>query len=261
MIGLLIRKAFFDFWDNLALAFVFNIAADVAVFAALGGTAAVAGFGLGAMVALLIPGVLFIALVGGLVNRFTWTISRGERFSPGELGSYWKQSWKPSLFLGVLALLSLAGITMGLPFYASLHSTYGVILFGILIWLLVLLFLFIQYFWPMNAQIEPQIGKLLRKCLLLFVDNPGFTIFLLLSSALLTALSVMTAGLFPGFVGVLLWNQTAVKILLYKYDYLETLPEGESRRKAKIPWAILLKEESERVGKRTLKGMFFPWKD
>ena len=261
MIGLLIRKAFFDSWDNLALAFVFNVVADIAVFGALGGAAAVSSYGLGAMIAVLLPGVLLVALVGGVINRFTWNISRQERFTPGELGGFWRQSWKTSLFLGVLALLSLAGVTLGLPFYAALHSTYGVVLFGVLIWLLVLLFLLVQFYWPMNAQIEPQIGKLLRKCLLLFIDNPGLTIFLLISSALLTALSLLTAGLFPGFVGVLLWNQTAVKLLLYKYDYLETLPEDQRRRKAKIPWAMLLKEESEKVGKRSLKGMFFPWKD
>jgi hypothetical protein len=44
---------------------------------------------------------------------------------------------------------------------------------------------------------------------------------------------------------------------MYKYDYLEKNP-GDRRR---IPWDALLVEDRERVGKRTLKGMIFPWKE
>jgi hypothetical protein len=43
-----------------------------------------------------------------------------------------------------------------------------------------------------------------------------------------------------------------------KYDYLEENPRADRKH---IPWETLLREERERVGKRTLKGMIFPWKE
>jgi len=45
---------------------------------------------------------------------------------------------------------------------------------------------------------------------------------------------------------------------LAKYDWMEANPEANHK---KVPWAVLLAEDMERVGPRSLKGMIFPWKD
>ena len=45
---------------------------------------------------------------------------------------------------------------------------------------------------------------------------------------------------------------------MYKYDWLEANPEANRK---KIPWDALLMDDKERVGKRTLRGMIFPWKE
>ena len=75
---------------------------------------------------------------------------------------------------------------------------------------------------------------------------------------LIAGVSIFTAFLFPGFGGLLVWHQAAMRLRLYKYDYLEENP-GANRKK--IPWDGLLVEEKEKVGKRTLRGMIFPWKE
>jgi hypothetical protein len=57
---------------------------------------------------------------------------------------------------------------------------------------------------------------------------------------------------------MLLASSDAIKLMMYKYDYLEA--EADADRKH-IPWDELLYEERESVGNRSLKNMIFPWKD
>jgi len=68
----------------------------------------------------------------------------------------------------------------------------------------------------------------------------------------------LTAGLLPGLAGLALGSDVALKLRLHKYDWLEAHPDANRR---KIPWDDLLEEDRELVGKRTFRGMFFPWKD
>jgi hypothetical protein len=71
-------------------------------------------------------------------------------------------------------------------------------------------------------------------------------------------LSVFTAGLLPGLAGIALSADVALRLRLFKYDWLEANPEANRR---KVPWDDLLEEDRELVGTRTFKGMFFPWKE
>jgi hypothetical protein len=86
-------------------------------------------------------------------------------------------------------------------------------------------------------------------------------------------ISLFLAFLAPGFAGVALAQNVALKLRLVKYDWLEargdSVEAGETAgplrgifgRGRAVPWKELLAEEAELVGKRTLKGMIFPWKD
>jgi hypothetical protein len=71
-------------------------------------------------------------------------------------------------------------------------------------------------------------------------------------------LSAFTAFLLPGLGSIVLLLQVATKLRIYKYDYLEENPEANRR---KIPWDAILIDDKQRVGKRTLRGMIFPWKE
>ena len=62
--------------------------------------------------------------------------------------------------------------------------------------------------------------------------------------------------------GILINNTNALRILLYKYDYLEEHPELTTKKQRRqIPWDDLLFEDREIVGKRTIRNFLFPWKD
>jgi hypothetical protein len=43
---------------------------------------------------------------------------------------------------------------------------------------------------------------------------------------------------------------------MVKYDYLEEHGQAKS-----IPWEELLEDEEDKMGRRSLRGMIFPWKD
>jgi hypothetical protein len=114
-----------------------------------------------------------------------------------------------------------------------------------------------QYFFSIQARLDKKFSKILKKMFLLLLDNPLFTIGLLIGTLVTFAVSVFTAFLLPGITSIFLWWNVALKLRLYKYDYLEKNPEARRN----IPWDALLTEDRERVGKRTLKGMIFPWKE
>jgi uncharacterized membrane protein YesL len=115
----------------------------------------------------------------------------------------------------------------------------------------------LQFFFPVQSRLDKKFGKILKKMFLLFLDNPLFSVGLLVGAVATLALSAFTALLLPGIASILLWWNVALKLRIYKYDYLEKHPDARRN----IPWDALLVEDRERVGKRTLKGMIFPWKE
>jgi len=64
--------------------------------------------------------------------------------------------------------------------------------------------------------------------------------------------------MFPGPAGAMQWMQSAVKLRLLKYEYLERNPQSHRRR---VPWNAVFVEEQRLVGPRSLKSTLFPWKD
>jgi hypothetical protein len=94
------------------------------------------------------------------------------------------------------------------------------------------------------------------------MDNTGFSIIMALYNLLLTALSILPIGFFPSLCGVSISKHNAFRLRMYKYDYLEEHPELKSpRERRQIPWEDLIFDDRQLMGKRTLRGMIFPWKD
>ena len=62
--------------------------------------------------------------------------------------------------------------------------------------------------------------------------------------------------------GITIGNTNALRILLYKYDYLEEHPELRTKKERRcIPWNELIREDKEILGPRKLRSFLFPWKD
>ena len=129
---------------------------------------------------------------------------------------------------------------------------------GLLFWSLVVAALIVQFYLPLRCRLGGGFIAVMKKSAILFLDNPGFSIFLLLYDFVAAVISLLPAFLIPGFAGIALANTDAVKLRLMKYEWIEKNPNADRKH---VPWEELLEEEKELVGKRTLKGMIFPWKE
>ena len=80
-------------------------------------------------------------------------------------------------------------------------------------------------------------------------------------SAVVLLLSCVIVLIVPGFAGVILAQNDAFRLRMYKYDWIEKNPDLDFKTARKsVPWAELLAEDEEIVGPRTFRSFFFPWK-
>ncbi|MBI9104641.1 MAG: hypothetical protein JEY99_19655 [Spirochaetales bacterium] len=258
MIGFLMKKSFFDGWDNLISIILINLGFILCLAAIF----FLPGFGenlLGsASIFLVIPGILLIHVYAGAVSALIKEASDFQSFELKKVVVGFKANWKVSLLLGVVNSLIFMVIIIAFPFYLSFGNMLGVAGAGFIFWVSFFWIVSIQYFFPVYTRLEGSFIKSIKKCFLISLDNPGFSIFSLLYSAILFVISLITAFMIPGIGGILLFQQNAIKLRIYKYDWLEENPDGDRK---KIPWDSLLFEDRERIGPRSIKGMIFPWKD
>ncbi|MDR1212250.1 MAG: hypothetical protein LBK40_08490 [Spirochaetaceae bacterium] len=256
MFGFMLKKTFFDLWDNLFKAALVNI-----------------GFMLSLAWPLVLPflfesvPVLFwAALVSGVIWCFaylsaaSWSlkaVSDYGNFGFGDFAAALKSAAVDGIIPGCLALLLVLSGLYGIPFYLTMDSKLGVVPAALIFWTLVVMLLALQFYFPVRNRLGRQPLKILKKCFLIFLDNPGFSVAVFISGFLLSCLSLVLLLLFPGPAGLLLLHDEALRLRLLKYDWMEEHP-GQDR---KIPWDALLIEEREKTGTRSLKNFIFPWKD
>ena len=185
-------------------------------------------------------------------------ISDYGTYTFGDFFAAFKKAWPSGLVMGAFAFVIFMVATFVLPFYLSVEPPMlGLAITAIIFWTSLFAVLSFQYFFTVYARLSTNIGKAVKKCILIAMDNTGFSIFLLFHNILALLLSVVFAFMFPGFVGVVLFNDQALRLRLLKYDWLEANPNANRR---KIPWDALLIEDREKTGTRSLKNFIFPWK-
>ena len=260
MIGFLLKKHFYDVWDNMLRIVLVN---------------------LGFLVSLLIPGFLF-GLISisplfipvfalGILWCFVYlaaaalslkSVSDYGSFGFGDFLANVKAGLKAGVTLGLTVILLVLMPLVIIPFYWRMGNLLGFLLAAVIFWTFLLTSISLQFFLAVRARLDTKTKKIFKKCFIIFFDNQGFAIFSLLHSILLIALSVITAGLFPGPAGVLLFLDEGLRLRLLKYDWLDANPPTEpTRRRRRIPWDAILIDEREKTGTRTLKNLVFPWKD
>jgi hypothetical protein len=206
---------------------------------------------------ILLVGVAALAVLCGAVSRMTADIADYKQPGFADFLVYVRECWANSLLGAVLLAGYLFVVSVAFPFYAG-KGVVGWLAMGLLFWVTVAALLAAQYFFPIQSRLDRKFRKIVRKSFLLLFDNTIFTFGLLAVALIIFVVSAFTAFLLPGIATIFLWWSTALKLRLYKYDWLEQNP-GADRRK--VPWDALLIDDRERVGKRTLKGMIFPWKE
>jgi len=257
MVGFFIKKSFFDGWDNLFSLMLMNV-----VFIAIFGLGAALPSGLEAPTWLILAlGALTLAAGSAWWSVCVHSLNAVADFKAfriADIRASFKAAAVPGLQIGLFLALVFLIVTTGLPFYLSFGGFLGVLAAGVIFWCGIVVLLALQYYIPLRSRLGGGFKKNLRKSFLLFLDNPGFSLFLFLYNLATLILSIFTAGLLPGLAGIALASDVALRLRLFKYDWLEANPEANRR---KVPWDDLLEEDRELVGKRTFKGMFFPWKD
>jgi hypothetical protein len=257
MIGFLIKKTFFDIWDNmfrialLNLGFIASVSIPVFVPPLLAEAPPLA-------VAVLIIGVLWCFVYLASAGLSVKSLSDYSSFGFGDFFANLKTVWPVGVALAVVVFLIWALTTMVIPFYINMNSMVGLLLAAVIFWTLVVGILSFQFFFAVRARLDTKLSKVIKKCFLFFFDNPGLCIFSLIHNIVLLGVSAFLAFLFPGPAGILLYLDEAMRLRLLKYDWIEANPE-ENRRK--IPWDALLIDEREKTGTRSLKSFIFPWKD
>ena len=253
----LVKKAFFDMWDNMLAVFLLNIGFVLVVAAAL-----YLPFLLSFQPVLSYVGVaLGIALFFFYYGAASMAVKNMVDYQPTtfkEFLSYFAESWKQSLVMSLITMVQAFIIMVAFPFYFSMGGILGIAAVSLIFWVSVIWWISSQYYFPARSRLDVDPRKIIRKSFVLFFDNTFFTLVLAVGTVATVVLSGFTAFLLPGVTTVLIWHHAGLKLRLLKYDYIEENPEADRK---KIPWDALLIDEKDRVGHRTLRGMIFPWKE
>ncbi len=257
MIGFLIKKTFFDLWDNLFrialvnLGFILSAAVPILMPTLFTSVPALA---LGVMILGALWCTVYLAAAAVCVR----SVSDYGTFGFLDFFAAIKEAWPAGLVFGVVALLVALLSYVALPFYLGMESMIGIFAAALVFWTVVVIALAFQYFLPLRARLDRDLRKVIKKSFIIFFDNPGLSIFAFIHNAVLLVISFFLAFLAPGPAGILLFLDEALRLRLLKYDWLEAHPDANRR---KIPWDELLVEEREKTGTRSLKNFIFPWKD
>lgn len=257
MIFFLIKKAFFDMWDNMITVFLVNLG-FVLVAAGAIYLPYLLSFSTPLMVAGMAVGVVLFNLYTGAASFIARDVADYSSGGIKEFLSYLKETWKASVGLAVITVVQILVLVVAMPFYLQIGGLLGMAAVSLIFWISVIWWLASQYYFGVRARLDTGFRKILKKSFILLFDNTGFTIFLGIGTIVTFAISAFTAFLLPGITSILIWHQDAIKLRLLKYDYLEKHSEANRRE---VPWDALLIDEKDRVGQRSLRGMIFPWKE
>lgn len=261
MIGFFLKKNFFDGWDNFLALSLFNIAFILIAFLFFSLAYLVSAVSvlpiLIVFICILMTGALLLA-VSNLMSR----IADYKSFSLKEIGGELKRTWQHGVLFAVIEAFCWLVVGVAVPYYFSFQNFLGLFLGITVVWIFAVIQLSLLWFFPIRSRLESNFRKCLKKCFIIFFDNTGFTLFMLLYSVVLVIMTPFLAFLVPGFSGLLLaWNN-AFKLRMYKYDWMEQHPEIPIQTARKqIPWDELLAEDRETVGSRSIRNLIFPWKD
>lgn len=257
MIGFMLKKAFWDTWDNMGRILLINLLLILLLVVPVFIPQWFVNIPV-LSIAVLIIGVLAIFLYVGGISRYVKDLVAYKSPELKEIIQHIKDSWKQSLFFGIGSLVFYFICFVGFRFYSQLGNLMGVIGMAFLFWIFILVSVASSFFFPILNSLDRDVRKILKKSFILLFDNTGTAVILFFAVLFNAGVSVALAFILPGIGGILVVQETALRLIMMKYDYLEENPEADRK---KIPWGALLLDEKEKVGKRTFKGTIFPWKD
>lgn len=268
MFRFMIKKSFCDDWDNLFTVFIANLICVALAF----GCVSLFIFcaknlndwitDLVIIASSMIFSVLAFAYGECSAKIANFETSRLVEFFKAIPGCI-KDGVLFGLMVSIVGIVSVIGVTYyWSEAFVTQFQLLGIFLGALLIWLDIFFLLAMQWFIPIRSLMHNNFRKCFKKCLLVLFDNTGFSIAMFFHNLILCIISVLFVGLFPGMAGITIANTNAMRLRLYKYDYLEEHPELQGKRqRRKIPWEELIYEDKETLGPRKFKSFLFPWKE
>lgn len=265
----MIKKTFCDGWDNLLTLCVWNLiilAVIIGGWVALVATVAPEGEtfiqNLPTMLMLiLVLAVVMIPIFA--VNKATAKLADFKSIKISDMFLNLKSVLLDAIifgaFVGFLILLSSSAF----PFYWGLWrngSFFGLLMCAFVFWTMAITFLALQWYMPLKAQMEGGFFKTLKKCYILYFDNANFTFFMFLYTIVQIIFSAV-ALLFTihGISGITLAYNNALRLRLYKYDWLEENPDLTPKERKNVPWGELIAEDKATLGPRNFRSFIYPW--
>lgn len=263
MYGFLIKKNFCDGWDNLLSVIITNV---IFLFVGLGLIAMNAFFAktdsdilavLGFVISFIVVSIVIFAYGDSAAAIADF---RGIHYAdffkaiPGVL--------KDAVLFGLMCAFITIVSGFSIRYYFSQQTTMSFMLGVAIVWIDVFILLSLQWFVALRSNMHNNFTKCLKKCFIIFFDNTAFSVLTALYTLILIILSVLFIGFLPSIAGIEIARANALRLRLYKYDYLEEHPELQTKRQRnQIPWEELIYDDREALGPRKLRSFLFPWKD
>ncbi len=263
MFKFFLKKNFADGWDNLFFLILMNAFSILLVLAVW------FLFPIFSKIHPALPTLSLIAfssILATLIFAYGAVSAKIANFDAGEISIFFRAFlyvWKISIPFGALLSILVLFVRFGIIYYLSLGGVIGTIAVGLLGWFMLIVSISLQWFVPLYfLQRGNNFKKCLKKSFIIFFDNPAFSFGVFLYNIVLFAFSCALFLIAPGFAGVTLSSTNALRLRLYKYDWLEENPELQNDRdkRADVPWDELLAEDKETLGPRKLSSFIFPWK-
>jgi hypothetical protein len=251
----LLRKFFYDLWDNLFKVMLLNLGFLGIIVLALTAPSLLAfspPLGLAVFVILAVAAFVYMCAAALVLKK----ASDYRSFGVGDFLTALKPACRFGLVLGGLFLVGFFLVRFAIPFYLILGGLAGMVFAAVCFWTAVTLAAAFQFLPAIFSRLEKRPLKAIKKCLIIFFDNILFSFFSLFFAIVLS----LPVIFFPAFP--LLYLDEALRLRLLKYDRLPA-PEdraGGEAGKRNIPWNEILAEEMEKTGKRTWKDFVFPWR-
>lgn len=171
------------------------------------------------------------------------------------------KNWTHGMLFGLIGLFAGGIAYFSISYYLSFKSIAGLGAAALIFWISIIFFLAFQWFLPIRSQVDAFFLKSVKKSFVVFFDNVGFSIFMCVILAGALYLSSILYWLIPGIGVLILFQNEAFRLRLYKYEWLERQTELDPKEARKaVPWGELISKDYEITGNRTLRDLLFPWK-
>ena len=139
----------------------------------------------------------------------------------------------------------------------------GVFFCALIAWFTLIVLMAMQWFIPLYyLQEDNTLFKCLKKSFIIYFDNASFTFVMLIHNIIVLFFTVFTFGFIPGINGLTLSCMNALRLRLYKYDWLEEHKDylDDKDKRSEVPWELLIQEDRESLGPFKLSSILAPWK-